>query len=431
MEIVLGKEKRRQAVPSGELGIVVGVDVSKGRIDFAAVRPGEWSKTYTVRQDGEGYEHFDRWLGELKERGYEVWVAFEPTGPYSTCLGEWLLEKGYRAVQVNPYHVKRTKEVRDNSPLKSDGKDTLVIAGLVWQGCYRELLGLQGVYAELRAATTNWDSLAKERTRLRNEFQALLEVWFPELGDLFKDKACKTVRAIVSHYESSKQIAAARLSSLRTVIRKASLGRVSPGKAEEIRRLARESISISHGQRERQRHMSRLLLRLEEVEEEQRELKQRLEELLLELPEARHMLSVPYVGIITVAGLLGECGDLRRFPSCEALEKFLGLNLYEVSSGQHKGKHHISKRGRSQGRYLACQAATLQMKRGALYHDFYQERKAKGQSPNSSRVAIARKLLALLYAIARDRQPFDRERFNRARAGDDRPAHQGMQAKAA
>jgi len=42
-------------------------------------------------------------------------------------------------VQVNGYHVKRTKEVRDNSPAKSDSKDPQVIADLVWQGCYQEL----------------------------------------------------------------------------------------------------------------------------------------------------------------------------------------------------------------------------------------------------------------------------------------------------
>jgi transposase len=412
--------------------MVVGVDVSKGRMDFAAVRPGEWSETRGVKQDREGYEELGGYLKEMEEAGHEVWVAFEPTGPYSACLREWLMGNGYRAAQVNPYHVRRTKEVRDNCPQKSDRKDALVMAGLVWQGFHQELIAPRGSCAELRSATANWSSLCRLRARLRNEFQALPEVWFPDLGGLFRDKVCKTVRGIVRRHEETGEIANCRLSALRGLVRRASGGKVSPRKAEEIRSPARDSIAVGWGRGERHRHMCRLLEMMEEVEQHQRELKEGMKRLPAELPEAENPLSVPYVGIITVAGMLGECGDLRGFRSHATLEKFLGLNLYEISSGQRQGRRHISKRGRHLARYLIRQAATLQMRQGALHHQFHLAQKAKKQHPNQTRVAIARNLLALLHALARDRRPFDAARFfTGERAGDDQVIHQGVQAKAA
>jgi hypothetical protein len=41
-------------------------------------------------------------------------------------------EKEHTLVQVNPFHVKRSKELDDNTPGKSDRKDPKTIAMLVW-----------------------------------------------------------------------------------------------------------------------------------------------------------------------------------------------------------------------------------------------------------------------------------------------------------
>jgi transposase len=52
------------------------------------------------------------------------------------------------------------------------------------------------------------------------------------------------------------------------------------------------------------------------------------------------------IGLITVAGLIGEVGDFRQFSTLSEITKLAGLDLFEVSSGKHRGRHHISKRGR-------------------------------------------------------------------------------------
>lgn len=144
------------------------------------------------------------------------------------------------------------------------------------------------------------------------------------------------------------------------------------------------------------------------------------------------MLSVHGVGTITVAGVLGECGNIGRFKSYEQLEKFLGLNLYEVSSGKHKGKRRISKRGRALARYLICHIALMLSRSSCLYEQLAGEMKANGKKTGEIRVALARKLLKVLYALARDCRPFDPQRFfTGARTEDGLVIQQGTQPSAA
>lgn len=430
--VSMTKDKREcQAVPDRSSGIVVGIDVSKRKMTFAAFRPDEKSRVFTLNQDAGGFRALVRFLDELRSDGYIPWVAFEPTGPYSTCLKEWLLYQKERVVQVNGYHVKRTKEVRDNSPEKDDLKDPRVIADLVWQGCYQEVLELPEEYQELRCASAEWASLSKRKTALRNEFQSLLEVWFPELVEIFKDPLCRSVRALVRRYEDAPAIAQARMAQIEGTLRKASAGR-TVGRAEEIRTAARKSVASAKGQHSRRQAMVFLLEMLELVESRREALRARMQEMLLCVPGSQEMLSIKGVGVITVAGVLGECGPLSRYKSFKHLEKFIGLNLFEISSGQFKGQRHISKRGRALARYLICQAAMQQVRKDGLFRGYADGLKAKGKKSGQIRVAVARKLLRLLYAIARDQREFDPCRFFTGGRMEDGPAYQqGTQQTAA
>jgi len=400
-------------------------------MDFGAFRADESSERYSVGQDIIGLKVLGDLMNDLMIQGYEPWLAFEPTGPYSTCLREWIVSNGWRVVQVNPYHVKRTKEVRDNSPQKSDGKDPSVIADLVWQGCYQEVVSLSGTYAELRAASAEWASLTRKRTAIRNEFQGLLEVWFPEICEVFVDPVCKSVRGLLRKYPTAKAIGNARLSSIRATIRKASVGRAT-SRAESVMAAAKSSIAPDHGQQARRSAMLTLIDMLEAVDLRRESLLEEMRQYLSTLIEARYMLSLPNIGPVTVSGLLGECGNIGKFKSYEQLEKFLGLNLYEVSSGRHKGRRRISKRGRALARYLICHIAMMQTRSTCLYAGYAKAMREKGKKTGEIRVAIARKLLRVLYAIARDCREFDPQQFfTGARTKDGPVIQQGTQAQAA
>ena len=52
------------------------------------------------------------------------------------------------------------------------------------------------------------------------------------------------------------------------------------------------------------------------------------------------------LGVVTVAGLIGEVGDFTKFRTQSEIMKLAGLDLYEISSGKRKGQRRISKTGK-------------------------------------------------------------------------------------
>ena len=64
--------------------------------------------------------------------------------------------------------------------------------------------------------------------------------------------------------------------------------------------------------------------RLEDIE---REMAVRLRETGID----RYILSIPGIGIVTAAGILGEIGDLSRFENWKQVRKYAGLNLIDVT----------------------------------------------------------------------------------------------------
>jgi transposase len=92
----------------------------------------------------------------------------EPTGHYWLNLGHFLKDEGIRLVLVNPFHVKRSKELDDNSPTKNDRKDPRTIAKLVIDGRYSEPYIPEGIYIDLRIVMDIRDSINNSLIRIKN-----------------------------------------------------------------------------------------------------------------------------------------------------------------------------------------------------------------------------------------------------------------------
>ncbi|SNT58447.1 Transposase, partial [Bacillus sp. OK838] len=94
-------------------------------------------------------------------------------------------------VTVNPHHVKRNKENRDNTQSKSDKKDALVIADMVKNGYYAFVRSTSESFEKLRVLMANRDVLVKRLVSSINQINRWVDVVFPELREVFKDVSCK------------------------------------------------------------------------------------------------------------------------------------------------------------------------------------------------------------------------------------------------
>ena len=131
-------------------------------------------------------------------------------------------------------------------------------------------------------------------------------------------------------------------------------------------------------------------------------LEEQMIEYLEQVPYSHSILSIKGIGHVTVAGLIGEVGDFNKFNTISEITKLAGLDLFEISSGQFKGQRRISKRGRPMMRKLLFFAAINMVKSTGIMHEKYKQMCERGMLKRKALIAIARKILGLIFAIVRD-----------------------------
>ena len=150
--------------------LILGCDIGSETHYVRAIdtRGRELSKSaFPFNNDAEVFQKAKEWEVNLAAANdkKQVVLGLEPTGHYWFCLASWMVSNGISVVQVNPYAVKQTKEVGDNSQLKDDTKDPKVIANLVKDGNYGMPYLPEGLYAELRRLSMFRDQLTEDRIR--------------------------------------------------------------------------------------------------------------------------------------------------------------------------------------------------------------------------------------------------------------------------
>ena len=127
-----------------------------------------------------------------------------------------------------------------------------------------------------------------------------------------------------------------------------------------------------------------------------------LEEEVRKIPHIEQLLAIKGVGIVTIAGFLSETGDISRFTSPKQIQKLAGLELKETSSGKHKGRSSISKRGRKRLRKILFQVVLPLIRSNAEFRSVYEYYTTRIQNPLKSKqamIAVACKLIRVFYAI--------------------------------
>jgi len=329
-------------------------------------------------------------------------VGYEPTGPYGEPLIHYLRGKGIRLVQINPMHTKKLKELNDNSPLKTDRKDPRVIADIMRLGRTLSVVIPQGDAAELRRLMNVRDRHIGERVAIINYVRQLVFLLFPEFTTLFRRLRSATGLMLLRDYIATGLLGETGCEALTRAIHTASRGQLGQTLAKKITAMVSVSVGIKEGMAGIMMDIDHATAQIALIDSFIKRTEQTMNTLIEKIPYARKMRSIRGIGTITIAGLIGEVGDFTAFSSQRQVMKFAGLNLYEVSSGEHRGKRRISKRGRSRMRNLLYLAALNTVRKGGVMHDYYSRLLRNGLHKIPALVAVARKLLMIIHAMMRD-----------------------------
>ena len=352
----------------------------------------------------EGFDTFWRTIGDaqIQQKATMIIVGFESTGSYGEPLVHYLYTKPVKLVQINPMHTKRVKELGDNSPKKTDQKDPRVIADIIQLGHSLSLIIPRGPAAELRRLTNARERAVQERTASLNRLQDLVGIIFPEFLKIIKGLKSKSAQYLLKRYPFAESILRLGCKRLAKKLHTVSRGQLGAEQAEALVKAARNSVGVTQGRKSICVETRHLLRKIAAESEFISSLEAEMEDYLKMIPYNHSLVSIKGIGTVTAAGIMGEVGDFHKFHSAGALIKLAGLNLYEVSSGAHKGTRRITKRGRTLLRKLLYFAAMNVVKKGGILHNYYQRRITRGMIPMKALVAVMKKLLTIIYALVRN-----------------------------
>jgi transposase len=193
---------------------------------------------------------------------------------------------------------------------------------------------------------------------------------------------------------------------LSSILKRVSRGKLGSTQAQALYEAAAESVGLREGTQGIVLEIEEILSCLEACNRFIDKLEAEMLPHLEQIPYHDSLLSVKGIGVITVAGLVGEVGDFRHFHTLREVMKLAGLDLFEISSGNHTGNRHISKRGRPLLRKLLYFAAINTVRKGGVMHISYQRYLERGMPKMKALIAIARKLLRVLFALVRDHSQY-------------------------
>lgn len=389
-----------------ESTLVIGVDIAKKKHYARAFdwRGIELDKTISFASTYQGFKSFEEWVNGLAAEHCKdkTIVGLEPTGHYWYTFAQEILTQGYVVVQVNPYHVKKAKELDDNSPSKSDRKDPKTIAMLVKDGRYQIPYMPQGHFAELRKANNLREEWLVKSWSIKNKVHRWIDTYFPEFTDVFKSWGGKAALLTLVELPLPDMITKLSAEEIVSIWRRGVRRAVGLKRAQELKEAAMYSVGIKEGTEMALYEIRLLMKEYCEVQGILEDIEMRLEELVLAVPGAARLLEIKGIGIKTAAGFLAEIGDINRFNHPKQIIKLAGLNLRENSSGTHKGLTTITKRGRSRLRAILFRAILPLVAKNAEFnamHQYYTTRKENPLKKKQSLIALCGRFIRIAYTL--------------------------------
>jgi len=225
---------------------------------------------------------------------------------------------------------------------------------------------------------------------------------FPEFMQVIKKITSKSSLYLLKNHPSPEDIVDLGFERLQTLLRKISFGRLKQCQVKALFEAAGNTAGIEEGKESILTEIRHLVSCIERESQFMDRLEEQMSQYLKKIPYSQSILSIKGLGEVTVAGLIGEVGDFRQFTTISEIMKLAGLDLYEISSGKHRGQRHISKRGRSYLRKLLFFVAINTIRTNGIMHENYLRMLDRGMPKVKAVVAISRKLLRTIFALARN-----------------------------
>jgi transposase len=329
--------------------VMIGVDPHKGSHTAVAISGSEEPLgTVRVRASASQVGRLVEWAAGWPERTWAV----EGAGGTGHLLAQQLLAAGERVVDVQPKLSTRVRLLSSGTANKNDPNDARSVAVAALRSPVRHEVRADDHAVVLRV----WSRRHRQLSRLRTQAACRLHAVLCEIAPggvpqvITANRAAAILAAHAPHCPAAAarhDLAAEHLADLRRI--------------DAQRRQARAKIAAAVR------------------------------------AAGTSLTEVFGVGPVVAATVIGDVGDISRFPDADRFASYNGTAPIEASSGRRK-IYRLSMRGNRRLNHAIHMAAVTQLAhKNSQGHAYYQRKLAEGKTPAEARRALKRKISNAIY----------------------------------
>lgn len=395
-----------------------GIDVAKRSHEVCVINEsGDCVLQMPVSNNTSGFDRLIKAIDRLTEPA-EIIFCLEATGHYWMPLFCHLTDIGYQVRVVNPIQSDALRNLYIRKS-KTDRKDSFILADLVRLGRASGSWMPSEITLRLQTLSRTRFEFVTQVGGLKQRVLGILDRIFPEYASCFSDVFIRTSRELLKLYPDPSELAEIDLTELSSFLAEHSRGRLGMERAEKIRALASGTFGINLAMDAFTLQLRLLLEQIEFISDQIKLIEESISEVMEELkpqntqselpPGCRHVLeTVPGIGTVLAAAIIGEVGDINRFPNARSLVAFAGLDATVKASGQFEGtRNRISKRGSPVLRNSLWLAAVSARRHIPEMKVYFETKLSQGKHVNVATGAVARKLVHVIYTLWKEQRIYD------------------------
>ena len=335
----------------------------------------------------------------------ELEVGMEATGHYWLSLYSYLAQKNFTVRVINPIQTDGWRQGFEIRKRKTDIIDSLLIADLLRYGDFVETSLSNEDYLSLRNLSRFRSYLISSIGDLKRKTIALLDQVFPEYASSFSNIFGKTSKEILSNFSTPSDFEDINSDDLNTFLESVTRKNYASKKIDELSKKASSSFGINFCLDSFSLQIKMLIEQISFIQNQVSDVENEIEVLLEKLNSP--ITTIPGIGSVNAATILGEIGDIKRFSNPSKLVAYAGLDASVSQSGEYESTYnHMSKRGSPYLRRALFQSALRAEFCDPVFSDYYQKKISEGKHHLVATNAVARKLCHTIFAVLTKNEPY-------------------------
>lgn len=328
-------------------------------------------------------------------------VGMEATGHYWLSIYSFLSQNNLTIHVINPIQTDGWRKGMEIRKRKTDIIDSVLIADFIRYGNFVETSLADENTMSLRNLSRFRNYLKSSISDLKRKSVCILDQIFPEYSSIFSDIFGKTSKELLVQLNSPSDFQEITSAQLENLLSQITLKNFATKKINHISKIAKNSFGIKFCIESFSFQMKLLIEQISFIEKQVTDVENEISKLLDKINSP--ITTIPGIGNIIGAIILGEIGDINRFSNASKLVAYAGLDASISQSGEYEStRNHMSKRGSPYLRRAIFQAAFVASNNDPVFSAYYQKKRLEGKHHNVAIGAVSRKLCHTIYAILKN-----------------------------